>query len=70
MNSALQLLNRFKASTAEGFPLGEEGAEILDQLERMPDVGITGASSGTGFAACFTAGDFTAVSLTPRALDS
>jgi hypothetical protein len=35
MNSALQLLNEFEASTADGFPLGKKGAEVLDQLERI-----------------------------------
>jgi len=35
MSSALQLLDKFEASTADGFPLGHEGAEILDQVERI-----------------------------------
>ena len=35
MNSALALLSKFEASTAEGFPLGQPGAEVLDQLERV-----------------------------------
>ena len=35
MNSALQLLAQFQESTADGFPLGEQGAEVLDQLERV-----------------------------------
>jgi hypothetical protein len=35
MNSALQLLDSFEASTADGFPLGKEGALVLDQLERV-----------------------------------
>jgi hypothetical protein len=35
MNSALQLLSEFEAITADGFPLGQEGADVLDQLERI-----------------------------------
>jgi hypothetical protein len=35
MNSALQLLNEFEAVTADGFPLGKPGAEVLGQLERI-----------------------------------
>ena len=35
MNSALELLESFEASTAEGFPLGKGGAEVLSQLERV-----------------------------------
>jgi hypothetical protein len=35
MSSALQLLDKFEAITADGFPLGQEGAEILDQIERI-----------------------------------
>jgi uncharacterized protein DUF2800 len=35
MNSALQLLDKFEAATADGFPLGQEGTDILDQLERV-----------------------------------
>jgi hypothetical protein len=35
MSSALQLLNQFEALTADGFPLGEGGAEVLDQIERI-----------------------------------
>jgi hypothetical protein len=35
MNSALQLLESFEASTADGFPLGKEGALVLDQIERV-----------------------------------
>ena len=35
MNSALQLLSEFEASTADGFPLGAEGSAVLDQLERV-----------------------------------
>jgi hypothetical protein len=35
MSTALQLLNEFEASTADGFPVGQQGAEILDQLERI-----------------------------------
>jgi hypothetical protein len=35
MNSALQLLNQFEASTADDFPLGPAGAEVLDQIERV-----------------------------------
>jgi len=35
MNSALQLLDKFEAITAGGFPLGEQGTEVLDQIERV-----------------------------------
>jgi uncharacterized protein DUF2800 len=35
MNSALQLFQEFEASTADGFPLGKQGADILDQLESV-----------------------------------
>jgi hypothetical protein len=35
MNSALQLLDQFKAVTAARFPLDQEGAEVLDQIERI-----------------------------------
>jgi hypothetical protein len=35
MSTALQLLNEFEASTADGFPVGEQGADVLDQLERI-----------------------------------
>jgi hypothetical protein len=35
MNSALQLLDQFEATTAGGFPMGEQGAEVLDQIERV-----------------------------------
>jgi hypothetical protein len=35
MTSALQLLAEFEASTADGFPLGKEGALVLNQLERV-----------------------------------
>ena len=35
MNSALALLNEFETATADGFPLGQPGAEVLDQLERV-----------------------------------
>ena len=38
MNSALALLNEFEASTADGFPLGVAGAEVLEQLERVSKV--------------------------------
>jgi hypothetical protein len=37
MNSALQLLVQFEAITADCFPLGKQGTEILDQLEHVPD---------------------------------
>jgi hypothetical protein len=35
MNRALQLLSEFEAITADGFPLGQQGAAILDQLKRV-----------------------------------
>jgi hypothetical protein len=35
MSNAFHLLSEFEASTADGFPLGEQGTEILDQLERV-----------------------------------
>jgi hypothetical protein len=35
LNSALQLFSDFEATTAGGFPLGEQGAEILDRIERV-----------------------------------
>jgi hypothetical protein len=35
MNTALELLSEFEAITVDGFPLGQQGAEILDQLERV-----------------------------------
>ena len=35
MSTALQLLNEFEASTADGFPVGQQGTEVLDQLERI-----------------------------------
>jgi hypothetical protein len=35
VNSALQLLEQFEAATADGFPLGQQGTEILDQVERI-----------------------------------
>ena len=35
MNSALQLLSEFEVLAADRFPLGEQGAEILDQVERI-----------------------------------
>jgi hypothetical protein len=35
MNSPLQVLDQFEANTADGFPLGQQGTEILDQLERI-----------------------------------
>ena len=35
MNSALALLNEFETATAAGFPLGQPGAEVLDQLDRV-----------------------------------
>jgi hypothetical protein len=34
VNNALELFDEFEAVTADGFPLGKEGAEVLDQLER------------------------------------
>jgi len=35
MNSALQLFSEFEGITADGFPLGQEGTEVLDQIERI-----------------------------------
>ena len=35
MNSALQLLSEFEVLAADGFPLGEQGAEVLDHIERV-----------------------------------
>jgi len=35
MNSALQVLAEFEASTADGFPLGQQGGEVLETLERI-----------------------------------
>jgi hypothetical protein len=35
MNSALLLLNQFEQTVADGFPLGEQGAEVLDHIERV-----------------------------------
>jgi hypothetical protein len=35
MNGALELLSQFEKATLDGFPLGQEGAELLDQLERV-----------------------------------
>ena len=35
MNSALQLFSEFEGITAGGFPLGQEGTEVLDQIERI-----------------------------------
>ena len=35
MNSALQLFSEFETITADGFPLGKQGAEILDHIERV-----------------------------------
>ena len=35
MNSALQLLSEFEVLAVDGFPLGEQGAEILDHIERV-----------------------------------
>jgi hypothetical protein len=35
MNSALQLLSEFEAITDDGLPLGQEGADVLDQLEHI-----------------------------------
>jgi hypothetical protein len=35
MNSALQVLAEFEASSADGFPLGQQGAEVLEALERI-----------------------------------
>jgi hypothetical protein len=35
MNSALQVLAEFEASAADGFPLGQQGAEVLEALERI-----------------------------------
>jgi hypothetical protein len=35
MNSALQLLNQFEQTVADDLPLGPEGAEVLDQIERV-----------------------------------
>jgi len=35
INSALQVLAEFENTISEGFPLGPEGAEVLDQLESI-----------------------------------
>ena len=35
MIGALELLDTFEAATADGFPLGKPGTEVLDQLERV-----------------------------------
>jgi hypothetical protein len=35
VNSALQLLSEFEVLAADGFPLGEQGAEVLDHIERV-----------------------------------
>ena len=35
MSTALQLLNEFETQVADGFPLGRQGAQVLDQLERV-----------------------------------
>ena len=35
MNSALQLLSEFEVLATDGFPLGEQGAEVLDHIERI-----------------------------------
>jgi hypothetical protein len=35
MNSALQLFREFEQGTADGFPLGKQGGEVLGQLERI-----------------------------------
>jgi hypothetical protein len=35
MNGTLQLLDEFERSAMDGFPLGQEGAAILDRLERI-----------------------------------
>ena len=35
MNSALQLLSEIEVLAADGFALGEQGAEVLDHIERV-----------------------------------
>jgi uncharacterized protein DUF2800 len=35
MNNALELFSEFEAITADGFPLGETGGEVLAQIERV-----------------------------------
>ena len=35
MNTALQLLDSFEVATADGFPLGQPGTAVLDQIERV-----------------------------------
>jgi hypothetical protein len=35
MNNPLQLFSEFETTTADGFPLGQQGAEVLDQIEHI-----------------------------------
>jgi hypothetical protein len=41
MSTALQLLNEFEASTADGFPLGKPGAEVFDEYTKAGSLRCT-----------------------------